>query len=502
MVWAWRVLKWAWFVPKKLEKKLREQGFKGNSYRLLVGDVKESAILLQEAMSKPINFSNDIVPRIMPHIQYTINTYGENSFTWMGRIPRIHIMDPELIRQVLTHSSKFVKNFDVHNPLAKFLLTGVGSLEGEKWSKHRRIISPAFTLDKLKGMLPAFAVCYDELLSHWETVAHNYGSHEVDVFPTFDTLTSNVISKVAFGSNYEEGGKTFQLLKELMELTIQVMRDVYIPGWSYLPTKRNKRMKEINRELKDMLRSIINQRVKAMKAGEASEDDLLGVLVHSNFQEIQRLGNKKNVGMTIDDVIEECKLFYFAGQETTGILLTWTMILLSKHLEWQERAREEVLQAFGRNIPDFERLNHLKIIGMILYEVLRLYPPVIDLTKIVHKETKLGKLSIPPGVQIMLPTVMLHRDKKIWGNDAMEFNPMRFSDGVANATKTQVSYIPFSWGPRVCIGQNFALLQAKLGLAMILQRFSFELSPSYAHAPMTILTLQPQFGAHVIYHKI
>lgn len=75
---------------------------------------------------------------------------GDNSFTWMGRIPRIHIMDPELIREVLTHSTKFVKNFDVHNPLAKFLLTGVGSFEGDKWRMHRRIISPAFTLDKLK----------------------------------------------------------------------------------------------------------------------------------------------------------------------------------------------------------------------------------------------------------------------------------------------------------------------------------------------------------------
>lgn len=79
-----------------------------------------------------------------------ITIAGKNSFTWMGRIPRIHVMETDLIREVLTHSGKFQKNFDVHNPLVKFLLTGVGSFEGEKWSKHRRIISPAFTLEKLK----------------------------------------------------------------------------------------------------------------------------------------------------------------------------------------------------------------------------------------------------------------------------------------------------------------------------------------------------------------
>uniref|UniRef100_A0AAT9US45 Secologanin synthase n=1 Tax=Mitragyna speciosa TaxID=170351 RepID=A0AAT9US45_9GENT len=500
--WAWRVLNWAWFTPKRIEKRLRQQGFRGNPYRFLVGDVKESAMMLQEAMSNPIPLNNDIVPRIMPHIDKTIKTYGENSFTWMGRIPRIHVMDPDLIREVLTHSGKFMKNFDVHNPLVKFLLTGVGSFEGEKWSKHRRIISPAFTLEKLKTMLPAFAVSYDDLLSKWMQAATKEGSVEVDIFPTFDVLTSDVISKVAFGSTYEEGGKIFQLLKELMELTIETMRDVYIPGWSLLPTKRNKRMKEINNEITDMLRKIISKRVKAMKAGEPSEDDLLGVLLESNFQEIQKQGNKKNVGMSIDDVIEECKLFYFAGQETTGVLLTWTTILLSKHPEWQERAREEVLQAFGKNKPEFDKLNHLKYVSMILYEVLRLYPPVIDLTKIVHEDTKLGPYTIPAGTQVMLPTVILHREKSIWGEDAMEFNPGRFADGVASATKNQVTYLPFSWGPRVCLGQNFALLQAKLGLAMILQRFSFDVSPSYAHAPFTILTLQPQLGSHVIYRKL
>lgn len=124
-------------------------------------------------------------------------------------------------------------------------------------------------------------------------------------------------------------------------------------------------MKEINNELKSMLRKIINRKVKALKDGEAStEDDLLGVLLDTNVKEIQRLGNKKDSGMSIDDVIEECKLFYFAGQETTGILLTWTMILLSKHPEWQDRAREEVLGVFGKSKPKFERLNELKIVSI------------------------------------------------------------------------------------------------------------------------------------------
>ncbi|KAM7528991.1 hypothetical protein LguiB_032401 [Lonicera macranthoides] len=502
MVLACRMLDWAWFTPKKLERKLRDQGFKGNPYKFLVGDVKESAIMLHDAMSKPMEFNNDIVPRIWPHIHHTFNTYGENCFTWMGKIPRIYIMDPELIREILAQPRKFVKNFVVYNPLAKFLLTGIGSYEGDKWAMHRRIISPAFTLDKLKGMLPAFAMCYDELLSHWETVARNYGSHEVDVFPAFDTLTFDVISKVAFGSNYDEGGKIFRLLKELMDLTTMVMRDFYIPGWRYLPTKTNKRMKEIDIELRSMLRKIVNNRLKAMEAGEESKEDLLGVLLDSNFKEIQRLGNKKKSRMSIEDVIAECKLFYFAGQETTGILLTWTMVLLSKHPEWQDRARKEVLSVFGKTKPDFGRLNELKIVNMILFEVLRLYPPVIDVTKVVHEETKLGNLSIPPGVQIMLPSLMLHRNKKVWGDDALEFNPTRFAEGVASVTKNQVTYIPFTLGPRVCLGQNFALLQAKLELSMILQRFTFDLSPSYNHAPIAILALQPQHGALVIYHKI
>jgi cytochrome P450 len=124
-------------------------------------------------------------------------------------------------------------------------------------------------------------------------------------------------------------------------------------------------MKEIARDVKDSLTDMINKREMALKAGEATKDDLLGILLESNHKEMKDNDNNKNVGMNLEDVIEECKLFYFAGQETTSVLLVWTMVLLSRYPDWQARAREEVLQVFGNKKPDFDGLSHLKIVSIV-----------------------------------------------------------------------------------------------------------------------------------------
>ncbi|KAG9146083.1 hypothetical protein Leryth_022160 [Lithospermum erythrorhizon] len=493
VLYTWRIINWVWLKPKKLEKIMRAQGFNGNSYKVLHGDLKEMTKAIEEANSKPLNLSDDILPRSVPHPYQLVQKYGTKTFQWVGPTLQVFIMDPQLIKEVLSKNYQYLK--PQSHPHGKYLLTGILNFEGDKWAKQRKLLNPAFHMEKLKLMLPAFYLSCMDTLNKWENlVATSKGTSELDVWPHLQTLTADAISRTAFGSNYEEGRKVFELLREQTQLVVVALRSLYLPGMRFLPTKMNRRIKEIANEIDVSITNIINKRIKAMKAGETRIDDLLGILLEPNLKENEDKWNKTSA--------MKCKLFYFAGQETTSTLLVWTMVLLGKHPEWQERAREEVLQKFGFEKPGLEDLNQLKIVTMILYEVLRLYPPVPAIGRKTAKEMKLGNLTLPAGVRIHLPFMLLHHDPDVWGMDAKEFKPERFSEGVLKATKGNASFFAFSGGPRICIGQNFALLEAKMSLATILQRFSFKLSPSYAHAPYNMVTLQPQHGAHFILHKV
>ncbi|OEL23873.1 Cytochrome P450 72A14 [Dichanthelium oligosanthes] len=478
VVWgAYRAVERCWLRPRRLDRALRAQGLGGTEYRFPAGDLKENARLNDEARARPMPPCHDVVPRVMPHLLNTVKEHGNICITWFGPMPRVVIAEAELIRDILSNKFGHFEKF-TNERLGKLLALGLASYDGEKWAKHRRILNPAFHLEKLKRMLPAFSTCCTELIDRWESkLAGCDGSYEVDIWPEFQNLTGDVISRTAFGSSFMEGRRIFQLQAEQAERVIKAFQYMYIPGFLFLPTQNNRRMKQINGEIEGNLRGMIEKRERAIENGEASGNDLLGLLLQSNMD-----SGKGSLRMSTEDVIEECKLFYFAGMETTSVLLTWTLVVLGMHPEWQDRAREEVT--------------------MILYEVLRLYPPAVTLNRRTFKDMQIGGITYPAGVILELPIIVLHHNPDVWGKDAHEFRPERFAEGISKATKDQPAFFPFGWGPRICIGQNFALLEAKMALSMILQRFEFQLSPSYTHAPYTVITLHPQHGAPIIVKKI
>lgn len=139
---------------------------------------------------------------------------------------------------------------------------------------------------------------------------------------------------------------------------------------------------------------------------------------------------------------------------------------------------------------------------MVIQETLRLYPPATFVSREAYKETKIGDLVIPKGVCLWILIPILHRDPEIWGSDANEFKPERFMDGVSKACKVPQAYIPFGLGPRLCVGKNFAMVELKIVISLIVSKFSFSLSPRYKHSPRFHMLVEPGNGVQLLIQKL
>ncbi|KAG8370317.1 hypothetical protein BUALT_Bualt14G0104300 [Buddleja alternifolia] len=501
VVWLWKVFTFFWLEPKRIERLLKKQGFKGNPYKFPFGDTKESAEAYAEAHSKPLGFHEDIVPRVMPFVVKTIQKYGKNSYAWIGPRPRVYISDANLMRDVLTKHLSFQKNFRVTNKIYKLLVGGIVEFEEDKWTRHRTKYNPAFHLDRLKHMCPIVVSCSDAILNDWKKKMNN-GSGVVDIFHYLEYYTGSAVTTALFSSPYDAVQKNqFGTLRDLSLMANIAVKTFDIPGKGALPTQAHRKAKAMEGEVRNVFRKMATDRIKKRRAGIEDGRDLFDLFLDELYDENK--AKSIDIDSVIDDAIGNCKLFYFAGYETTSNLLVWTMVNLAYYQDWQTKAREEVYRVVGKKTkvrPD--DLSQLKIVNMILHEVLRLFPPVFELSRVVEEDTKLGDFIIPKGILIQLPIAMLHRNKEIWGEDAALFKPERFSQGVLKAANGQAAFMPFGWGPRICLGQNFAIMEAKIFVANLLQTFSWEFSPEYTHAPYAAFTTQPQHGAPLVLHEI
>ncbi|KAL5553581.1 hypothetical protein UlMin_040982 [Ulmus minor] len=488
-----------WWTPTRLQHLMAKQGIKGPSYRFLHGNAKEILSMLKEAMAmaKPTGLSNDIFPILQPHMYRWTKLYGKNYLQWLGTQAELVITEPELIKEVLGDKDRAYTKTVKSPYIGKLLGDGLATSQGEKWAKMRKLANLAFHLESVKGMIPDMIESVESMLKRWKS----HEGKEIEVYGEFRLFTSEVISRTAFGSSYLEGEHIFGMLEKLTLLASKNMYKQRFPGINKLfKTSDQIEAEKLEKGVRRSIIELIKKREEKVKNGdeEGYGSDFLGILVkaHHNADENQRI--------SVDDVVDECRTFYFAGQETTMSLLAWAVYLLAVHIDWQEEARKEVINLFGKQNPNPDNIVKLKTMSLIINETLRLYPPVIVMKRNATKEVRLGKLKIPANnVNLVVSSLALHHDPQIWGEDVHLFKPERFSEGIAKATNNNLAaFIPFAIGPRNCAGFNFAITEVKIALAMILQRYAFTLSPAYVHSPVFVLTSRPQFGVQVMLRSI
>ncbi|XP_022883578.1 cytochrome P450 734A1-like, partial [Olea europaea var. sylvestris] len=461
LVFGVKVFVHLWWIPRKIGNHFMKQGIKGPKYQLFLGNLKELASLNLKASAQPMLLPHNILPRVLSFYHHWKKIYGGTFLVWFGPTPRLTISDPSLIREIFVlKSDYFEKN---ESPLLVRKLEGDGllSLKGEKWAHHRKIIQPTFHTENLKLMMPMMAKSIEEAVERWSGEISNAGKVEVEVSEWFQNLVEDAITRTTFGSSYKDGRAIFDLQSQQMVHATEAYQKVFIPGYRYVTLMMPMMAKSIEEAVERWSDEISNAGKVEVEVSEWFQNLVEDAITRTTF------GSSYKDGRAIFD-------------------------LQSQQMVHATEAYQKVF------IPGYRYVT----LGMILNESLRLYPPAVAIIRRAKIDVQLGGLHIPSGTELLIPILAVHHDPTLWCHDVHEFNPARFANGVVHAAKHPLAFMPFGLGARRCIGQNLAILQAKLGIAMLLQRFSFELAPHYKHAPSVLMLLHPQEGAPIIFRKL
>ncbi|CAN1313143.1 Cytochrome P450 CYP749A22 [Linum perenne] len=297
---------------------MRAQGIKGPSYRFFHGNTKEIAFMRIQAAKLPMELSHHVLPRLQPHIYTWTKLYGNNFLQWYGSRAQLVVTEPELIKEVLNCRDGAYEKIGFQDFIRDLLGDGLVLSRGDKWSKMRKLATHAFHGESLKGMVPAMISSVEMMLERWRT--------EIDAFEEFRILTSEIISRTAFGSSYLEGEKVFGLLMKMVSIISRNHYKVRIPGLqSLFRTGDEHESAVIQQEIKSIIINMVSKRKEENSTNSTSTSsatDFLGMLLKA-YTDPDRSNS-----ITLDDLVDECKTFYVAGHETTTSSLTWTLTII------------------------------------------------------------------------------------------------------------------------------------------------------------------------------
>ena len=374
--------------------------------------------------------------------------YGDISTLRFGMRRVWLLYRPDLIEQVMADRT-FVKHYALRMN-RRLLGDGLLSSEGDIWLRQRRLMQPAFLRERLSGYAGVMVRYTENMLGRWADDAR------VDIHAEMRQLTMEITAKTLFGADVEgQGPAVAEALREVMESFISRLFSVFRFSEN-LPTPKNVRAWRAIKRLDAILYGLIER-----NRAEGNRDSLLSILLHAR-------DDKDGSRMTDQQLRDEAMTLFLAGHETTALVLTYTLRLLALHPEAQARLRDEVLARAGDRELNADDAHALPFARSVVLEGMRLFPPAYVIGRQASQPCELGGYPIPRGGTILMPQWVMHRHPKYW-DDPERFHPDRWKDGLLERIPKGV-YFPFGGGPRVCIGNTFALMETILVLATICRR--------------------------------
>ncbi|MDP9327083.1 MAG: cytochrome P450 [Actinomycetota bacterium] len=402
-------------------------------------------------------------------------THGDISYLRLPRFPVYLLNHPDLVRDVLVGSNRSFRKGPTMQAARRMIGDSLLTTEGEVHRRQRRLIQPLFHHERIAGYARDMVALASEAAERWGD------GERIDVHREMARLTLAVVARTLFGTDLP-AGESRDITDALAGTLAQFDRvfSPLLPVTERLPLPATRRFRAAHDTFDRLVYGLIERR----RAEGAAGSDLLSMLLRAQ---------EAGAGMTDTEVRDEAITLFLAGHETTSSVLTWTWYLLSQHPAMREAWHAELATVLGDRPASTEDLPDLRLTDAVLHEAIRLYPPAWAIGRTAVEPHEAGGYRIPAGATVVVSPWLVHRDPR-WFPEPAEFRPARWPAG----PDPRHAYVPFGAGPRVCIGEPFAWMEAALLLATIGQRWSLELATNHRVQLQPVVTLRPGNGMPMI----
>jgi cytochrome P450 len=387
------------------------------------------------------------------------------------------VFHPDGVRTVLAGSREvYSKGNRGFQQIAEAFGRGLLTSEGALWQRQRRLIQPLFTRNQVASYAEVVTAEVAAVAGRWERVARD--GRNVDANAEMVGLALRVVGRAIFGDDVAKASAVLDSSFPLLNRRVlrRTMSPLVVPAsW---PTPDNRRAARAQRALYAVVDDLIAQRERDGAVG----DDLVSRLLRARDSD-------SGGAMDLQQVRDEALIFLLAGHETTSTVLTFTLHLLGRHPSEQRLVHDEIDAVLGGRPPTAADVAALERTTMAIKEAMRLYPPAYAVSRLAEREQEVGGYTIPAGSYVLVSQFATHRHPRFW-EDAETFDPGRFT-AEREAERHRYAYFPFGGGPRACIGLHFAMLEATIAIALLLQRFAIHSEQDDVPLDTHGITLRP-----------